>query len=55
MLQADKYDECRVLRVYSFVRWEPMCLAMPKPRSLSAPKTLAIFLSGTKYCLLSGS
>ena len=32
-----------------------MCLAMPKPRILSEPKTLAIFLSGMKYCLLSGS
>ena len=32
-----------------------MCLAMPKPRIFSEPKTLAIFLSGMKYCLLSGS
>merc|ERR1739844_772650 len=31
-----------------------MCLAILKARILSEPKTLAIFLSGMKYCLLSG-
>merc|ERR1712117_585383 len=30
-------------------------LAIPKARMRSVPKTFAIFLSGVKYCLLSGS
>merc|ERR1719436_2171747 len=35
--------------------WAVKNLAIPKPRTLSLPKILAIFLSGKKYCLFSGS
>merc|ERR550532_2318074 len=36
-------------------KWAERNLAMPKARIRSLPKTLAIFLSGTKNCLFSGS